>query len=118
MDILTYSADNTIKVHGRSSVRIAFPFTDENNDPVDTTGWVLKFEVDGIPLTVTMTQDEVDTSVQWLKLTRTQIELLSKSAKNWIIVDEVDLATGFPEGILAGTIQRTGFVGAPDSVDD
>ena len=81
----------------------------------DISAWKLSIEVDGIGFKKALVPDPNDPTVQWLRLTRTDIEKLTKSPQRYAIVDETDLEDeDLPFVLVEGTIKYHGFRGRPD----
>ena len=114
----TTVTDSTIVVHGRDSLVIHYKVKDNTGAQVDISAWTIYFEVDGIPIRELLVSDSTDALGKKIVLERTQVALLSKTAKRFTVVDETDIASDLPHVLWEGTIARGGYVGAPDATDD
>ncbi|MCI1142144.1 hypothetical protein MOP88_07290 [Sphingomonas sp. WKB10] len=85
---------------------------------IDLTGRTLFFEVDGVPIREKMVADPNDAKGQMIVLENDQIVTLSKTPTRCLIRDETNIAQGLPVVMWDGTINRTGYINEPDSVDD
>ncbi len=109
---------STITVHGRGSLVLPFKVNDASNAQVDISGWTVYFEVDGVPIREQLVADPDDALGLLLKLERTQIAQLSKTAKRFAFVDETNSVDDLFFVLWNGTIARTEYVGSADATDD
>lgn len=111
-----------ITVHGRGSLVLPYKLnrktSDGKTEPVDLSGRTLFFEVDGVPIREVMVVDPADPLGKLIVLENDQIVTLGKTATRCIIRDETDIASGRPVVLWDGKINRDGYIGNPDSVDD
>ena len=110
--------DTSIIVHGRSSLVLPFASKDKFGATIDISSWVLRFEVDGIPISELLVADPNNSTGKLLKLERTQIATLKTSACNFALIDETDSANDIYNVVWSGTIKLSSdsFVGAPDTI--
>lgn len=115
----TITAD-TITVHGRGSLVLPYKVRDANGTQIDISDWVVFFEVDGnaTPIREQLVADPNDPLGLRIILERAQIAMLTKTAMRFAIVDESDAVNDIYRVLWAGTIKRTGYLGAPDSIPD
>lgn len=111
-----------ITVHGRGSLVLPYRPTaktaDKGTIQIDISGRTLYFEVDGVPIRELMVPDPDDPKAQRIVLESNQIAILSKTPTRCIIRDETNIAAGLPYVMWNGTINRDGYVGDPDTVND
>jgi len=111
-----------ITVHGRGSLVLPYKLQQKNSDgkveQVDLSARTLFFEADGVPIREAMVADPADPLGKLIVLENDQIVTLSKAPTRCIVRDETDVASGRPVVLWDGKINRDGYVGAPDSVDD
>jgi hypothetical protein len=111
-----------ITVHGRGSLVLPYRPTvktaDKGTVQIDISGRTLYFEVDGAPIRELMVADPDDPKAQKIVLESNQIAILSKTPTRCIIRDETNIAAGLPYVMWNGSINRDGYVGDPDTVND
>lgn len=111
-----------ITVHGRGSLVLPYKLNRQTGpssvEQIDLSTKTLFFEVDGVPIREQMVADPADPKGKLIVLENDQIVTLSKVPTRCIIRDETDLATGRPVVLWDGKINRDGYVGNPDAVDD
>lgn len=111
-----------ITVHGRGSLVLPYKLNQKTSDgktvQVDLSTRTLFFEVDGVPIREVMVVDPSDALGKLIVLENDQIVTLSKAPTRCIIRDETDIANGRPVVLWDGKINRDGYVGVPDKVDD
>lgn len=111
--------ENDISIHARGSYEDRIVYSDGDGGFLDISSWSLSFEVDGISFKKALTPDPSDPTAQWLHLTRTDVEKLTKSPLRYVIVDETDLVgDDLPFVLVEGTIKYHGFKGLPDAVTE
>ncbi len=110
--------DTEITVHGRGSLVLPYKVQDANKTQIDISTWKVFFEVDGVPIREQLVADPSDPKGLLLKLERAQVETLKKTATRFAFVDETQIASDLPMVLWEGKISRSGYVGAPDTVDD
>jgi hypothetical protein len=114
--------DKLITVHGRGSLVLPYKLNQKTGDgktvQVDLSTRTLFFEVDGVPIREVMVVDPADPLGKLVVLENDQIVTLGKTATRCIIRDETDIASGRPVVLWDGKINRDGYIGNPDSVDD
>lgn len=112
----------TITVHGRGSLVLPYKLErktgDSTTEQVDLSTRTLYFEVDGVPIREVMVANPSDPLGKMIVLENDQIVTLSKNPTRCIIRDETDIANGRPVVLWDGKINRDGYIGNPDSVDD
>lgn len=108
----------SITVHGRGSLVLPFKVHNASGVQIDISGRVLRFEVDGVPITELLVADPSDSKGQLIKLERTQVQSLKQKPTRYAIVDETELQDDLPKVLWEGVISRTGYVGTPDNTDD
>lgn len=116
----TITAD-AITVHGRGSLVLPYKLNAKEGETItqiDLSERTLFFEVDGVPIREELASDPNDPMGKLLVLENDQIITLKKTATRCAIIDETELADGRPHVLWEGKIGRTGYVGAPDEVED
>lgn len=111
-----------ISVHGRGSLVLPYKLRrqtgDTTSEQVDLSTRSLFFEVDGASIREAMVADPNDPLGKMIVLENDQIVTLKQTPTRCIIRDETDIAIGRPVVLWDGKINRDGYIGNPDSVDD
>lgn len=115
----TITAD-TITVHGRGSLVLPYKVKDASGTQINISSWVVFFEVDGLaePIREQLVSDPNDALGLRIVLERAQIAMLSKTPMRFAVIDETNIAQDLPNVLWEGTINRSGYLGAPDTTPD
>jgi hypothetical protein len=97
---------------------LALDAKDEAGDPIDISAWTVRFECDGVPLSVLCTPDASTPHGLMLILTRTHISALKRGWMQYSMVKENELGAGLPFVLREGRIKRVGYVNEPDEIDE
>lgn len=111
--------DTTISVFGRGSLELPYQARDATSKAqIDVSNWVVYFEVDGVPLRKQLVKNPNDPLGLLLRLTRTDVSKLKKTATRFALIDETRIAEDLPRVLWEGRINVTGYVSDPDTIDD
>ena len=106
---------NSIVVHSRGSLKLPYKVFDLGVQR-DISAATYYFEVDGIPIRKALVVNPADALGKLLTLNRTEVQSLTNTPMKFSVIDETDAA--FPIVMWDGSINRLGYLGAPDTVVD
>lgn len=109
---LNTGMDYNLFVHGRGGYSLSIQSFDPATDvQTDLSGHSVFFEVTGTAIRTLCTADPLDPLAVVAVLSREDVETIPERATSFAAVDET---FPLPVVLVAGTIQRTGYKGAPN----